>query len=117
MLNVAVLEGVAGDEVPQDPPSGFWKRLIFGRENAAAPLTLPPDNNNGESRQDAPDTECAPVVSKNTNEPKSVIPEGVFVARKNYRLGLAHERRFANLTSAPGSSAERVAPSSYAASR
>ena len=25
------------------------------------------------------------VVSKNTNEPKSVIPEGVFVARKNYR--------------------------------
>lgn len=26
-----------------------------------------------------------PVVSKNTNEPKSVIPEGVFVTRKNYR--------------------------------
>ena len=25
------------------------------------------------------------VVSKNTNEPKSVIPEGVFVARKNDR--------------------------------
>ena len=25
------------------------------------------------------------VVSKNTNEPKSVIPEGVFVTRKKYR--------------------------------
>ncbi len=57
------------------------------------------------------------VVSKNTNEPKSVSPEGVFVARKNYRSAPGSREAIANLTSAPGSSAERLAPSSYAASR
>ncbi len=58
MLNVAVLEAwQVNDGSLKDPPSRFWKPSIFGRENAAAPLTLPADNNIGESRQDAPDTE------------------------------------------------------------
>ena len=39
----------------------FWKPSIFGRENAAAPLTLLPESNIGESAKtfptpNAPDT-------------------------------------------------------------
>jgi len=47
---------------------------------------------------------------------KASFPKEFLSPEKTIDRRLAHERRFANLTSAPGSSAERLA-SSYAASR
>ena len=51
-------------------------------------------------------------TSRRASFPKAFLSPGKTIDRR-----LARERRFANLNSAPRSSAERLAPSSYAASR